>query len=126
MGVTAGQYEEGENILHLWYPSPVDLSDERTLVAFFDEVEADWIRPCPRKPYLLVNYKNVRIPPAMTSTYAQRIQHLRPLVLGTFRYGISADLTGVAVAIGNLTLQAQANIYPDEASARAAIRAAAR
>jgi hypothetical protein len=117
-------YEAEENILHLWYERPVDLRDEASVVAFFDEVETRWIRACPEKPYLLVNFRNVRIAPAMTSVYARCIQRFVPLVLGTFRYGVGQDLTGVAVAMGNMGISVHANIHEDEASARVAIRQA--
>ena len=123
-GNTSGAYEEGENILHLWYEQPVDLHDQATTVAFFDEVETLWIRACSQKPYLLINYRNVRIAPTMTTLYGQCIRRFQPLVLGTFRYGIGTDLTGVTVSLGNLGLAAQANIFEDEASARLAIRRA--
>jgi hypothetical protein len=123
-GFTSGAYEPEENILHLWYERPVDLRDEAMVIAFFDEVETRWIRSCLGRPYVLVNFRNVRIAPAMTSVYARCIQRFLPLVLGTYRYGIGPDLTGVAVAMGNMGLAAQANIFPDEASARAAIRTA--
>jgi hypothetical protein len=126
---TTGVYELGTNILQLHYPSRVDLADERTIVAFFDEVEHDWIRPCIKKPYLLVDYRNVHLAPKMTDVYAHAIERFKALVLGTFRYGIAPDLTGVAVSMGNMKLASQANIFPDEAAARAAIekhRAAAR
>ena len=121
---TTGVYEAEENILHLWYEKPVDLRDESTIIAFYADVENRWIRACPQKPYLLVNFKNVRIAPTMTAAYARAIQRFLPLVLGTFRYGIERDLTGVTVAMGNIELAARANIYDDEASARAAIRRA--
>jgi hypothetical protein len=119
---TAGKYEATENILHLWYPRRVELTDEQRVRAFFDEVLVHWIKPCPKKPYLLVNYSNVTIASNLAEAYASSIQQLKPLVLGTFRYGMPPDFTGVAVAIGNMRLSAPANIFPDEMSARAAIR----
>lgn len=122
VGYTSGAYEAEQNILHLWYERTVDLRYEPAVVEFFDEVETRWIRGCPQKPWLLVNFRNVRIAPAMTSVYARCIQRFLPLVRGTFRYGIGPDLTGVAVAMGNMGLAVQANIFADEASARAAIR----
>ena len=66
---SSGAYEPEENILRLWYERPVDLRDEAAVVAFFDEVETLWIRGCPEKPWLLVNYRTVRIAPAMTSVF---------------------------------------------------------
>ncbi len=127
-GFTSGAYEQDENVLHLWYECPVDLHDEATILAFFAEVETRWIRSCPQKPYLLVNYRNVRIAPTMTAMYARSIERFKSLVLGTFRYdvgsGVGSDLTGVAVALGNMELGAPGNIFADEASARAAIRLA--
>jgi hypothetical protein len=122
---TSGKYDAESNVLHLWYEHAVDLRDEATMTAFFDEVENRWIRTCPRKPYLLVNFRNIRIPPSMTAVYARCIQKFQPLVLGTFRYAVGADLTGSAVALGNLGLSAQANIFENEGAARDAIAEAA-
>jgi hypothetical protein len=118
---TFGKYEAAENILHLWYPQRVQLSDEATVIALFEDVETRWIRPCPLKPYLLVNYANVHLAASMAAVYAERIRRFRPLVIETFRYGVAPDFTGVAVALGNLKLAARANIFPDEATAREAI-----
>jgi hypothetical protein len=119
---TFGAYEGAENILHLWYPNRVQLADEATVVDFFEEVESLWIRPCPTRPYLLVNYANVHLAANMAAVYAARIARFRPLVIETFRYGVAPDFTGVAVALGTLKLAARANIFADEAAARDAIR----
>jgi hypothetical protein len=123
---TDGLYESTENILHLWFPRHVALTDEGKVQEFFDEVLVDWIQPCPTRPYLLVNFANLSIGSNMTGAYAKNIQRFQSLVLGTFRYGVPPDFTGVAVAIGNMQLAAPANIFPDEASARDAIRRARR
>jgi hypothetical protein len=117
-----GSYDPLENILHLWFPKPVQLTDERTVVAFFDEVVRDWIAPCPTKPYLLVNYANLYISASLADAYAKNIGAFQSLLLGTFRYAVAPNFTGVAVALGNLKLSAAPNIFPDEASAREAIR----
>jgi len=122
--ITAGAYESNENILHLWYPQRVDLIDEPAVRRFFDEVSTDWIKPCPSPPYLLVRYANVHIRADMAEAYAKNIGRFQTLLLGTFRYGVPASFTGVAVALGNLKLAAPANIFPDEESARKAIRLA--
>jgi hypothetical protein len=108
--------------LHLWYSRRAQLTDEATVAEFFEEVEALWIRPCPAKPYLLVNYANVMLAANMAAVYAARIQRFRPLVIETFRYAVAPDFTGVAVALGTMKLAAKANIFPDEAAARHAIR----
>jgi hypothetical protein len=121
---TSGSYEAAENVLHLWYESPVDLRDDATVIAFFGEVETAWLLPLSVKPYVLVNYRNVRIAPTVTSAYALSVQRIQPLVIATYRYGVGSDLTGVTVTLGNMGLHAHANIFPDEASARAAIRKA--
>jgi hypothetical protein len=100
----------------------VQLCSEATVVEFFDEVERVWIRPCPTRPYLLVNYANVYLAATMAAVYAERIRRFRPLVIDTFRYGVAPDFTGVAVALGTMKVATKANIFPDEASARDAIR----
>jgi len=122
--LTAGEYSATENVLHLWFPSRVELADEKAVGNFFDEVIADWIRPCPQRPYLLVNFGNLHIRPNMADAYAKNIARFRSMVLGTYRYGLPPSFTGVAVALGNLQLAAPANIFVDEASAREAIRLA--
>jgi hypothetical protein len=122
--MTTGRYEASENILHLWYPHRVDLNDKEVLRRFFDEVSDDWIGPCPSPPYLLVNYANVHIRADMAEAYAKNIGRFQPMLLGTYRYGVPASFTGVTVALGNLKLAAPANIFPDEQSARRAIRLA--
>ena len=120
----AGEYESDENILHLWFPLRVELADKQAIRAFFDEVQTDWIQPCPSKPYLLVNFGNLHIRANMAEVYAKSIARFQPMLLGTYRYGVPPTFTGVAVALGNLQLAAPANIFPDERSAREAIRAA--
>jgi hypothetical protein len=122
--LTVGQYEASENILHLWFPRRVELASDETLEAFFDEVIEDWIKPCPRAPYLLVNYANLHIRPNLAGAYAKSIGPFQAMLLGSYRYGIPASFTGVAVALGNLKLAAPANIFVDERGARDAIRAA--
>ncbi len=120
--LTAGEYESAENILHLWFPSRIELAGEEAIRAFFDEVVADWIQPCPRKPYLLVNFSNLHIRANMAGVYAKNIARFQSMLLGTYRYGMPPSFTGVTVALGNLKLSAPANIFPDERSAREAIR----
>lgn len=121
---TAGKYEVNENILHLWFPRRVDLIDEKTVRVFFDEVIADWIGRCPTQPHLLVNFDNLHIRPNMAASYAENLKRFQPMLLGTYRYNVPASFTGVTVALGNLKLAAPANIFPDEHTAREAIRLA--
>jgi hypothetical protein len=120
----AGAYESAENILHLWFTRRIELVDEEAVRAFFDEVMVDWIQPCPTKPYLLVNFGNLHLRANMAKAYAKNIARFQPMVRGTYRYGLPPTFTGVAVALGNLQLAAPANIFPDERSAREAIRVA--
>jgi hypothetical protein len=122
--LAAGEYESAENILHLWFPRRVELADEAAIRAFFDEVMADWIQPHPSKPYLLVNFGNLHLRANMAKAYAKNIARFQSMVRGTYRYGLPPTFTGVAVALGNLQLAAPANIFPDERSAREAIRVA--
>jgi len=119
--LAAGEYESAENILHLWFPQRIELADEEAIRAFFDEVIVDWIQPCPRKPYLLVNFRNLNIRANMADAYAKNIARFQAMLLGTYRYGMPPTFTGVTVALGNLKLSAPANIFPDEHSAREAI-----
>ena len=116
-----GRLEEANGILHLWFPSPVLLRDSQSVAAFFDEVIEDWIDKAVGNVYLLVNYENLHIAAQVADSYAANIKRFQPKLLGTFRYGIPGDFTGVAVSLGNLKLQAQANLFPDAATARVAI-----
>jgi hypothetical protein len=120
--LTSGSYEAGDNILHLWFARRVELVDDEGVRVFFDEVIDDWIKPCPRPPYLLVNFGNLHIRPNLAEAYARNIERFQPMLLGTFRYNVPASFTGVTVALGNLRLATRANIFPDERSAREAIR----
>jgi hypothetical protein len=117
-----GKYEPAEGILHLSHPEPTTLSDPQAVEGFFQEV-ARLIRRCPQPPYLLVDYTNLDIVVDMTRAYANQVRAYRSLVKGVYRYNLSAStegvLTKVAVLLAN---KSDANIYPDEASARAAIR----
>jgi hypothetical protein len=122
--LTAGEYNATENVLHLWFPRRIELADEKAVRDFFDEVIADWIRPCPQRSHLLVNFSNLHIRPNMADAYAKNIARFQSMVLGTYRYGVPPSFTGVAVALGNLQLAAPANIFVDEGSAREAIRLA--
>jgi hypothetical protein len=117
----AGRFEQDQETLHLWFPAPVVLRDVDSVTAFFDEVVADWIDPARGLFYLLVNYENLHIATPMADCYAANIERFQSRLLGTFRYGIPADFTGIAVSLGHLKLEAPANLFPDEVSARAAI-----
>jgi len=117
----AGRYEADTNILHLWFPHRLELNDEPTIRAFFEMVRSEWVDRCPQKPYLLVNYANVHLAPAMAEVYANNIAQFLTTTLGTFRYGLAANFSGVTVALGNMRIAAPPNIFPDEATARAAI-----
>ena len=120
--LVAGRYEREGNVLHLWFPESVRLNDAESVKLFFDEVVADWIDTVPGRFYLLVNYNNLHIGSRVADEYAKNIQRFQHKLLGTFRYGLPADFTGVAVSLGNMRLSAQANIFENEAAARAAIK----
>jgi hypothetical protein len=117
-----GAYEREDNVLHTWHPQPITLDDPFTVERFFREVKR-LIESCPERPYMLVNYAGLAISPEMMSAYQAQLKTYRPLVLGVFRYGIAegvgGTLTGVTVRLAN---KAEANIFPDEAAAREAIR----
>ncbi len=122
-----GRYEAEENILALWHPQPLVLNELNLIEEFFKEVNY-WLESCPTKPYLLVNYANVNIAVDMTPEYSRQIKAYRPMVLNVFRYNISDDLQGsftaMAIRMGNLKTSTSSNIYPDETSARQAIKQA--
>lgn len=119
-----GKYEPEEGILHLMHPHHTTLADPKAVAAFFREV-AHLIRQCPQPPYLLVDYTNLDIAVDMTREYATQVTAYRARVKSVFRYNLSAGtegvLTKVAVLLAN---KSDANIYPDESTARAAIRRA--
>src|SRR3982751_4429400 len=94
-GLVTGTYEADENILHLWNPTETRLDTAAKIAAYFREVEDVGVRPCPAKPFLLVSYGNLHIPPQMTDAYSAAVGRLKPLLRGTYRYHMPADLTGV-------------------------------
>jgi hypothetical protein len=120
----AGRYEADQNILHLWHPNPIILNSAALLEEFFKEV-ALWIKSCPTRPYLLVNYTNVEISVDLTAEYAQQVKNYHPFVLGAFRYGVSEDLAGrftaMTIRMGHMRIATTSNLFPDELSARQAI-----
>lgn len=117
----SGRFEQEHNILHLWFSEPVMLRDAESVTRFFDEVVENWINKTPGRFYLLVNYKNLHIAAHVADSYSANIRRFQHRLLGTFRYGIPGDFTGVAVSLGNMKLQTSANMFEDEAAARAAI-----
>ena len=122
-----GSYEAEENILHLTHPRPIVLNTPEVMEDFFREV-IYWIRTCPVKPYLLVDYTNVDIAVDITQEYTRQLRNYRPLVLEVFRFGLSNDLNGsftsMAVRMGNMKSATSSNIYPNEEAARQALRKA--
>jgi hypothetical protein len=121
---SASKYERTENVLHLWFPLPIEVADGEAMQALCDEVLTKRISPCPTKPYLLANYSNLCIHPAMARGQVDFGRRIKENVLGIFRYGMPPDWTGIAVSIGSMRFAAKANIFPNEASAREAIRKA--
>jgi hypothetical protein len=124
MGLVCGTYDAKENILRLRHPAPVVLSDRATMEEFFREV-SHIIAACAAPPWLLVDYTNLEISADMTLEYASHVKSYRPAVRGVYRYKLSNStegvLTQVAVLIAN---KRDANIFPDEATALAALRQA--
>jgi hypothetical protein len=124
MRFVEGEYEPASNVLRLWHPRPVTLNEPRLVEQFFEDV-VGLLKACPRPPHLLVDYRNFQIAAEMTQFYAKQVQAYRHLTVGVFRYNLSPDtegvLTKVAILVAN---RAAANIFPDERSAREAIRKA--
>src|SRR5262245_24640365 len=126
MPFVKGEYEPADNILRLWHPQPMTLNQPAIIEQFFAEVVA-LIRNCPTRPFLLMNYTHLQIAAEMTQSYAAQVKAYRHLSADVFRYNLSADtegvLTKVAILVANRT---DANIFPDERSARDANRKARR
>jgi hypothetical protein len=124
MRFVSGEYEPKDDILRLWHPQPVSLDAPAFVDEFFREVYA-LVRQCPRPPYLLVDYTNLQIAAELTQHYASRVREYRGQVAGVFRYNLNAGTEGVLTRVTVLLAnRADANIFPDEASAREAIRRA--
>lgn len=117
----AGQFEREGNTLHLWFPKTVVLRDPAAVTMFFDEVVEDWIDMTPGRFYLLVDYTNLHIAAQAADSYSANIGRFQHKVLGTFRFAIPGDFTGVAVSLGNMKLNLSANLFESESEARAAI-----
>ncbi len=120
----AGRYDADENVLWLWFPGEVRLRQPEDVAAFFDEVAHDWIDSLPGRAYLMVNYANLHIAPSVGKEYAAGMGRFHEKLIGAFRYNVASDFTDTAIALGNLKLRAPANIFPDEAAARDALRRA--
>jgi len=122
--VIKGNYEPEERVLHLRHTRPTTLADPKAVAEFFREVSR-LIRQCPQRPYLLVDYTNLDIAVEMTRKYADQVKAYRGTVEGVYRYNLSAGTEGVLTKVTVLLAnKSEANIFPDEASARAAIRRA--
>ena len=89
-----GRFDANENVLHLWFPRTVRLTDAESVKVFFDEVVKDWIETAPGRFYLLVSYENLHIAAQVAADYAKNIQRFQHRLLGTFRYGVPGDFTG--------------------------------
>lgn len=118
------RYERGENILKMWTKELVRMI-EPTVVRRFYEDCAVVIAHCPTKPWLLVDFSKVELSVAMAHEYARGIGLLKPLVIETFRFGAhQGDFITTAIRLGATQISTRSNIFADEASARAAIKAA--
>jgi hypothetical protein len=103
----AGQYDSRDNILQLWFPSAVELADERNVFAPFDKMVSEWIARCDDVPYLAI---------------CSCVESLPIIALGTLFYGADPDSPGMVGALGDGTLVSRA--FADEASALEDIRRA--
>lgn len=121
-----GRYEPADNVLHLWCNERVDLKDPAAVDLFFREIMNDWVDRYGRvnKPYLLFNFANLHISTQVSEIYSEHLRKHRARLAGVYRYGVAKDFTGVAVSLGNLKAADKANLFPDEHSARAAIKKA--
>lgn len=122
--VMHGRFERDHNILHLWFPEPLTLSTVEHVDRFFADAQREWLEPTPGPFYLLVNFTNLTIDPAVTEAYTRAIGKFQKKLLGTFRYRVTDRLTATAVRIGNMRLAKASRIYPSERDAREAIRKA--
>ena len=121
MDFVTGTYDAKENVLRLSHPHPVTLGDPVTVEQFFEEVSRI-IADCHAQPYLLVDYTNLEISANMTQEYARQVKAYRPGVRGVYRYNLSGNTEGVLTQVAVLIANRQdANIFPDEAAARAAM-----
>jgi hypothetical protein len=119
-----GRFEREEKILHIWFPEPLLLSTKAQVDQFFTDAQREWIEPTPGRYYLLVNYTNLTIDPAVTEAYVAAIKKFQHKLIATFRYRIADNLTAAAVRIGNMRLSQSSSIYSSEAEAREGIRLA--
>jgi hypothetical protein len=120
--VMAGEFERDHNILHIWFPEPLNLATREQVERFFSDAQREWIDPTPGPFYLLVNYTNLTIDPAVTEAYAKAIKKFQHKLLGTFRYRVTDQLTATAVRLGNMRMSKASRIYASESEAREAIR----
>jgi hypothetical protein len=124
----AGAYDAVERILKLWYPEPVHLKDDAAMKTMFDEAKREWFSRYlsgDAKLALLIDLSNLHVSPTLVDAFAAELRPMLPRLLGVYRYNAPKDFTGVALSLGAVRAEERsAPLYPDEASARAAIRAA--
>jgi hypothetical protein len=102
------------------------LKDVAAVEALFAEISGDWIdryTRADRKPVLLVDFSKLAISPSVTESYAEQVRKHRPRFEAVYRYNAGIGFTGVAVNLGSVKAGDETNLFADEASARAAIRA---
>jgi hypothetical protein len=122
----AHAYEADANILHFWFPDGIELTTEERIDAFSD-YGVSCALACTRKPYLLVDYSRIFLEPMLAQHYSRSILKMKGIVVDAFRYGMGrADPNRVHISVSVRSATAKgfghSNFFPNQESARAAIR----
>ena len=122
MPMVSGAYEAEDGVLRLWHPGRAVLDSAAQVKQYFEEI-GRLIASCPSPPWLLIDYANVEVRREVTQEYVEKARAYRPLVRDVHRFGVSEATEGVLTRVAILLATGvDANIFPDEASARAALR----
>jgi len=121
------EYDERENVMRAWVPGGIKFVDHQISREFFDEIMSI-LKSCEHPPYVLADLTGFEVPPYMSTDYANHMARMKEYTLGVFRYGIPRDMGGELLSttmhIAAMKAISRSNLYPDEKTARAAIREA--
>lgn len=117
-------YDRTENIVFMAFPSPVELSTRRDILAHFERVIAFWrANAGGRKAYFVVDFDNITIEPAELEYYAEQSKRAHDLcAIASVRYG-GNHLQRTTARLAGIKNQRPSNIHETREQALAAVRA---
>lgn len=117
-------YDRAENIVHMSFPTPVELSTRLEIAEHFDRVIAFWrVHARGQKSYFVVNFDNVQINVDELDFYAEQTRRAHEVcALTSVRYGGSATQRTLTRLAG-IKIHRPSNLYGTRAEALAVVRA---